>query len=309
MTSGITRTRDSFRSLQERIITYILVCIGSVIVLLFADFWFAAEHIPANFSGTWHLLDLVLFAAVTFVVWYQVMNEVLSWDLVLSMREPIPVAAEPKRKVALLTAFVPGKEPIDLLETTLRAMVAVTYPHDTWLLDEGDDDAAKKLCASLGVKHFTRKHSPHYNQAGGTYAAKTKSGNYNAWFTEHGAEYEFVAQHDMDFVPVPEYLDETLGYFRDPNVAFVGTPQIYGNDTESWIARGAAEQAYGFYGSIQKGLFGKDMHLFIGANHVIRTEAHDDIEGYAGHIVEDHLTGMRLYRRAWRTTWRKQPST
>lgn len=297
------KTVSVFEHVWERLLTYALILIGTAIVILFADFWFAAKHVPRNFTGILHLLDYVLFGAVTFVVWYQIMNEILSWDLALSMRHPVPVMPEPGRRVALLTAFVPGKEPLDMLEKTLMAMVAVRYPHDTWLLDEGDDDDAKQLCRALGVRHFTRKGRPEFNQPSGTYAARTKSGNYNAWFAEHGSRYEFIAQHDMDFVPLPEYLEETLGYFRDPNVAFVGTPQIYGNDVESWIARGAAEQAYGFYGPIQKGLFGKDMHLFIGANHVIRAEAHDDIEGYAGHIVEDHLTGMRLYRRAWKSVY------
>ncbi len=87
----------------------------------------------------------------------------------------------------------------------------------------------------------------------------------------------------------------TLGYFRDPAVAFVGTPQVYGNLDESWIARGAAEQTYGFYGPLQKGFFHHDMTLLIGANHILRTKACRDIDGYTAHIAEDMLTGMKLY--------------
>jgi cellulose synthase/poly-beta-1,6-N-acetylglucosamine synthase-like glycosyltransferase len=86
-------------------------------------------------------------------------------------------------------------------------------------------------------------------------------------------------------------------------VAFVGTPQVYGNTNDSWIAKGAAEQAYSFYGSMQKGLFGKDMSFFIGANHIVRVEAHNFINGYSGHIVEDHLTGMRFYSAKWKSVY------
>ena len=54
------------------------------------------------------------------------------------------------------------------------------------------------------------------------------------------------------FVPKRNFLTKTLGYFRDPVVAFVGTPQIYGNTSTSLIAQGAAEQLYTFYGSVDQ---------------------------------------------------------
>ena len=137
----------------------------------------------------------------------------------------------------------------------------------------------------------------------GLYKAKTKAGNYNSWYDQNGEKYEFVAQIDVDFIPEKNFLKKTLGYFRDPDVAFVGSPQIYGNLDDSWIARGAAEQAYGFYGAMQKGFFGSDMQLFIGANHVVRVAAHNTIDGYSGHIVEDHLTGMKFYSKRWKSVY------
>jgi len=182
-------------------------------------------------------------------------------------------------------------------------MAAVDYPHDTWLLDEGDDPRAKEICERLGVKHYSRKGVPHYNTENGPFKAKTKGGNHNSWHHQYGHNYDFVAQIDVDFVPRKDFLTMTLGYFRDPKVAFVGTPQVYGNIDESWIVQGAAEQAYGFYGTTQKGFFGKDMQLFIGANHVVRVAALNDIGGYSGHIVEDHLTGMKIYSNRWKSVY------
>ena len=291
---------SEFRSATEKYITYVLVIIGFAVVAAFAWWWFTKEHIPQNFTGRWHMLDMALFATLSYVVWYQVVNEMMSWEIALWMRKPRYMSPEEGLRVALLTAFVPGKEPYDVLENTLTKMVAVEYPHDTWLLDEGDDREAKRICEKLGVLHYSRHGKEHFNTLDGKFKRKTKAGNYNSWFHNFSGNYDIVAQHDVDFAPTPQYLMRTLGYFRDPHVAFVGTPQIYGNIDESWIAKGAAEQAYGFYGSMQKGLFGHDMHLFIGANHIIRIAAHDDIGGYAGHIVEDHLTGMRLYRNNWK---------
>jgi len=288
----------------ERFVFVSLVTIGAVLTVAFGIWWFEPNHIPHNFSGYWHGLDLVAFLLLSYVVWYQIGYEVFSWYLAGHMKSPatIPTPAKGLR-VALLTAFVPGSEPYLVLENSLKAMVAVEYPHDTWVLDEGDDQVTKKLCKRYGAFHYSRKGVEKYHTQDGKFKTKTKAGNYNSWFDQYADQYDIVAQHDVDFVPRHNFLMRTLGYFNDPSVAFVGTPQIYGNKDESWIARGAAEQAYGFYGHIQRGLYGHDMQLFIGANHIVRVAAHADIEGYSGHIVEDHLTGMKFYSRRWKSVY------
>ncbi len=288
---------------QQRRIYLVLLACGSALVTVFFLWWFQAAHIPRNFSGFMHGVDILLFVALSFVIWYQITNEWFSWIVAGHMQKPANIAPPSGLKVAFLTAFVPGKEPYEMLEKTLTAMTRTHYPHDTWLLDEGNDERAMAICHKLGVQHFTRRNIQQYNMPNGPYKAKTKGGNYNSWFHRHGAKYDFVAQLDVDFVPSQDYLIRTLGYFQDEKVAFVGTPQIYGNTAESWIVRGAAEQAYNFYGSMQKGFFGIGMTLFIGANHVLRTAAHDSIEGYSGHIVEDHLTGMRFYANQWKSVY------
>jgi cellulose synthase/poly-beta-1,6-N-acetylglucosamine synthase-like glycosyltransferase len=293
-------------SKAQKVQYFVLIFFGILITSLFASWWFTAIHIPHNFSGIFHFFDFALFAVLSCIVWYQIINEVFFWDYVGSMKKPKALRPQKNLKVAFLTAFVPDKEPIEILEKTLRAMFAVSYPHDTWVLDEGDNTQVKNLCKKLNVKHFSRKNVEKYNQHKGTFKLKTKAGNYNAWFDLHSSKYEIVAQLDVDFVPHKNFLTETLGFFKDQQVAFVGTPQIYGNQSDSWIAKGAAEQAYNFHGPVQKGLYGKDMPLFIGANHLIRISAHNDINGYAGHIVEDHLTGMKFYAKKWKSVYLPQ---
>src|SRR3712207_7895502 len=46
-------------------------------------------------------------------------------------------------------------------------------------------------------------------------------------------EGEFLLILDADQVPDPRILDHTLGWFRDPEVALVQTPQWFSNVTES----------------------------------------------------------------------------
>ncbi|MBI2864680.1 MAG: glycosyltransferase [Chloroflexi bacterium] len=284
--------------------TLVIVYIASV--LYYALWWFEPQHIARNWPnlGTLGLaLDTAVFFALSFVIWRGVIQNLFTYWVVSTMKAPVYLPPQRGLKVAMITCFVPGKEPYGMLEKTLEAMTRVKYSHDTWVLDEGDDPTVKAICRRLGVKHFSRKGIPEYNQPTGKFKARTKAGNHNAWHDRHGDEYEIVAQMDVDYIPKLDFLERTLGYFRDPKVAFVGSPQIYGNQSESWIARGAAEQAFIFYGPMQKGLFGKGMQLFIGANHVIRSAALRDIDGYSGHIVEDHLTGMRIYTKGWKSVY------
>src|SRR3989338_6771871 len=285
------------------IVLFILIVIGIIFIVQFGLWWFAPSHVPHNFLGIGKLLDFFIFVLLSYVVWHQVVNELFVWMTSLFMKNIVSMEQETGHKVAFLTAFVPGKEPYDMLEQTIKAMVECEYPHETWLLDEGNDVIAKIICAKYGAIHYSRKGQEEYNTNGGKFRAKTKAGNYNSWCHQHAKRYDFLAQLDVDFVPKKDFLTKTLGYFNDLRVGFVGTPQIYGNQKQSWIARAAAEQAFSFYGITQRGLFGLDMVLFIGANHVVRVAAHANIGGYSGHIVEDHLTGMRFYSKRWKSVY------
>jgi cellulose synthase (UDP-forming) len=293
-------------SANERILFVLFFLIGGTLTVVFAFWWFNPSHVSHNFSGSWHLIDWLLFILLSYIVWLQIVMEVFAWHIAGYVKHPdANVIPQEGLRVAYMTAFVPGAEPYDILENTLKAMVRVEYPHDTWLLDEGDDSEAQVICKKYGVRHYSRKGKAHFNTNGGKFKAKTKGGNYNSWLEQHNEKYDIVAQHDVDFIPRKDFLMRTLGYFRDPNVAFVGTPQVYGNVDESWIARGAAEQTYGFYGPLQKGFYSHDMTLLIGANHIMRTEAYRDIDGYTAHIAEDMLTGMKLYthHRKWTSVY------
>lgn len=294
----------SVMSRRERYVFGLLVSVGLALTVAFGVWWFEPQHVPNNYHGLEHGLDLVLFGVLSLVVWHQIIEELFLWNAAKDMKQPLAMEAPPGLRVAFLTAFVPGKEPYDVLEQALRSMVAVDYPHDTWLLDEGNDGRAKQLAEKYGVKHHTRHGIKRYNQAKTRYEAKTKGGNLNSWYDKYGHNYDFVAQMDNDFVLDKQFLTNQLGYFNDSDVAFVSSPQIYCNGPESWIAAGAAEQAYSFYGPVQKGLFGKGMLLPIGSHHIMRVAAMESIDGYACHIAEDHLTGMVIYaQKRWKSVY------
>ena len=227
----------------------------------------------------------------------------------LAARDPVPVEPDSRLRVAFLTTIVPGKEPVEMAERTLRAATAIVYGGhlDVWLLDEGDSDEVKEMCQRLGIRHFTRKGRGYLEFASGTFAAKTKHGNHNRWLWEHGGEYDIVMFVDTDHVPLPIMAERLLGYFRDPDVAFVVGPQFYGNQQDR-VTRWAESAQYLFHSIIQRAGNRRGCAMLVGTNVAVRTNAIK--QGYVDSITEDMATSLRIHAsrnpvtgRKWRSVY------
>jgi cellulose synthase/poly-beta-1,6-N-acetylglucosamine synthase-like glycosyltransferase len=127
----------------------------------------------------------------------------------MHMLDPIPMQPQSGLRVAVLTTIVPGKEPIEMVMKTLRAMKRIRHdgPIDVWLLDEGNDPEVQHRCAEIGVRHFSRKGIERFNQPSGEFRAKSKAGNHNAWRAAHESDYDIIAQMDPDHIPHPCFLE------------------------------------------------------------------------------------------------------
>ncbi|RLU76965.1 glycosyl transferase, partial [Streptomyces griseocarneus] len=212
-------------------------------------------------------------------------------------RDPVPVVAPSGWRVAFCTTFVPGKEPLSLVAATLEGAVGVGYAGvvDVWLLDEGDDPEVRELCARLGVRHFSRKGVARWNRPSGRFRARTKHGNYNAWLDAHGDAYDFLACVDTDHVPLPNFLERMLGYFRDPDVAFVVGPQVYGNF--GGVAAGAESQQFVFHALVQRAGNRYGSAMFVGTSNCVRVSVLRQIGGFYDSITEDMATGLEIHCR------------
>jgi cellulose synthase/poly-beta-1,6-N-acetylglucosamine synthase-like glycosyltransferase len=226
-------------------------------------------------------------------------------------QDPVPVVAQPGQRVAFVTAIVPSKESIHTVLRTLIAARKIVYDGtvDVWLLDEGGDRNIAELCAKHGVSYFTRFNEPRYNTKRGAFKARTKHGNYNAWLDAHGAQYDYLASVDNDHQPYPIYLERTLGYLRDPDVAYVVGPQAYGNE-ENFIARSAESQQFPFHSIIQRAANSYRIPMLVGTNYVIRIAALQQIGGFVDSVTEDMATGLRLHishnpatQRRWKSVY------
>ncbi|MEU8880814.1 glycosyltransferase family 2 protein [Streptomyces hydrogenans] len=250
-------------------------------------------------DDTWRVpYDTVMLVSIGLICLFMLVNVTSIAHATMVARDPVPVYPARGTRVAFLTTYVPGKEPLSMVRATLEA--AVRMRHDgtlhVWLLDEGDSDEAKALCAELGVRHFTRAGVPEWNRKKGVHKAKTKHGNYNAWLAMHGDAYEYFASVDTDHVPLPNFLERMLGYFRDPDIAFVVGPQVYGNYAGA-VTKAAESQQFLFHALIQRAGNRYRAPMFVGTNNVVRISALKQIGGLYDSITEDMATGFELHRR------------
>jgi cellulose synthase (UDP-forming) len=185
-------------------------------------------------------------------------------------------------------------EPYEILLPTVAAAVAMQLPHETWVLDDGDRPWVAEMATQLGARYTTREGSSH-----------AKAGNINALLPQ--LDVDLIAVFDADHVARTDFLNETVGYFDDPKVALVQTPQDFYNihSFEHVHRRGRrfGEQEL-FYRGLSAGRNRWNAAFWCGTNAVVRLEALRSVGGVAVETVtEDIHTTIRLHRRGWRTVY------
>ncbi|MFN2418250.1 MAG: glycosyltransferase [Candidatus Limnocylindria bacterium] len=263
---------------------------------------------------------LALAATATYLAWRatETMN-VAAWYLsvpmlVLEVHAAIglglftfslwDVDVRPRRRaldhVPTVAVLIPTyNEGPEILVPTIAAAVALQPAHETWVLDDGERPEVAELAASLGALYLARTSHEH-----------AKAGNVN-----HAlgiVEAEILAVLDADHVAAPEFLRATLGYFADPRVALVQTPQDFYNVTSfehgSGIAYGEPfhEQTL-FYRLLQPGKNRWNAAFWCGTNALVRATALRAVGGAATEtITEDIHTTIRLHRAGWRTVYHNE---
>lgn len=184
-------------------------------------------------------------------------------------------------------------EDISILRKTALSCARIRYPHTTYILDDGNRPELAKDAERWGSKYIARKER-----------TDAKAGNLNNAL--HRTDGDYVVVFDADFVPQPNFLDKTLGYFHDPKVAFVQTPHNYYNiDSFQFRINKKKEQSWNeqdiFYKLMMPCRDYWNSTFFTGSAAVFRKRALEDIGGIAtGNITEDINTTILLYSRGWK---------
>ncbi len=266
-------------SLGERVTLFILITLGIQSVLYFMTWWLEPGH---RRSG-------LLFIILTFAIGWGVFRSLVNWFYFFFIKgnsyktPPEGLAAD-----VFMTAM-PG-EPYDMFEKSLEAISKIRYPHESYLLDGGNDPKLRQLCSRLGINHLDCTNIEGAKAGKINHAMKVSKG-------------EFILVLDPDHLPEPDFFDQVLGNFSDPEVGFVQVVQGYYNQSESVVARASAEQTYNFYGPTMMGMHGLGTPVAIGANCTFRREALESIGGHAVHLAEDLVTSLRLHAKKWKSTY------
>ena len=208
-----------------------------------------------NTAALWFAVPLV--AAETFAFISTLLFVFMLWR---PTRRQAPPPLEGVTVDVFITTY---NEPVELVRLTVEAALRIDWPRlKVYLLDDGARPGMRDLAATLGAGYITR---------GEEWTDKprhAKAGNVNnALMRTDG---EFILILDADQIPDPRIIRRTIGYLRDPGLAFVQTPQRFYN-----LPPGDpfGSDAPLFYGPIMQGKDGWNAAFFCGSNAVLRREA------------------------------------
>lgn len=264
---------------KERFTLRLMIVVGLICIV-----YFLRNVLNPSISGSPLLYGLLL---TTFI--FMSLKTIHEWIHYFFIT--IPKTPETTRiyTVDIFTTFCAG-EPYEMIEETLIAIKAITYPHETYLCDEANDPYLKNFCDEHGIHHVTR-----------TKKINAKAGNINNALSFSSGELCVVL--DPDHVPMPNFLDPIVTHFNNPEIGYVQIVQAYSNNDENLIAKGAAQQTYQFYGPMMMTMNKYGTVLAIGANCTFRRAALESIGGHAAGLAEDMHTAMQLHSKGWKSVY------
>jgi cellulose synthase (UDP-forming) len=275
--------RDDFLKTQASKTLLAITLVMAVIYFAILAFWFPRGNT---------ILFALLVAGEIFHLWMAFGYIYTVWDTEYQ-------APEDKNLNLAVDVFITvAGEPVEVVETTALAAKNMDYPNfQVYLLNDGkvakknNWKDMEKLAERLGVYCLTREIS------GGA-----KGGNINHALQHTNAP--LVAILDADQVPHPDFLAKTAGYFIDPKMAFVQSPQFYQNHDLNEVTRGSWEQQELFFGAICKGKNRLNATFMCGTNMVIKREALLEAGGMSEtNIAEDFVTSLFMHQKGWHSIY------
>ncbi|MBF2046169.1 MAG: glycosyltransferase [Elainella sp. C42_A2020_010] len=187
-------------------------------------------------------------------------------------------------------------EPVFILRRTVVGCQAMTYAYkQIYLLDDTRRPEVKALADELGCHYLTRPDNRF-----------AKAGNLN--HAIHQTSGDLIVVFDADFVPTTNFLTRTIGFFQDPQVALVQTPQSFYNPDP--IARNLGlenvltPEEEVFYRQIQPIRDGAGSVICSGTSFVVRRSALEAMGGFVtDSLSEDYFTGIRLSAQGYRLVY------
>lgn len=190
-------------------------------------------------------------------------------------------------------------EPVSILKNTIAGATSQRYPkrkYKVFVCDDGSRQEVRELAESYGAVWSVRDDHAH-----------AKAGNIN-YCLEHHARGEFFAVLDADMIPKSTFLEKTMGYFSDPDMALVQAPQVFYNpdpfQSNLQLYQVIPNEQDFFMREVltRRALF--NAVLNVGSNAVFRRSAVEAIGRIpVGTITEDMATSMILQSKGYHSTF------
>ena len=187
--------------------------------------WFA---VPLAVAETCAFLGMVLFV---FNLWKDEPVKIEEPPVVLG--DVVPGHPEKDRLIVVDVMFATYNEDPELVRLGIKDAKRMTYPHPIdiriHILDDGRRAQMRQVTEEEGANYIARTTNEGF-----------KAGNLrHAMEQTHG---DFLVICDADTRPFSTLLEHTLGYFRDPKMAWVQTPQWFydlpeGERLPNWLQR------------------------------------------------------------------------
>jgi cellulose synthase (UDP-forming) len=175
-----------------------------------------------NLDALWFSVPVVLAETMSFIGMLLYFHNLWSTDD--TPQKPAPACREDvvfddSVRTLSVDVFLPTyTEDPEMTRYSIRDALALEYPHpihiQVYVLDDGNRSQMKKVALEEGVKYITRDSNIGY-----------KAGNLRNGMEQ--TDGDFLVILDSDTRVFPSLLINTLGYFRDPDVAWVQTPQWF----------------------------------------------------------------------------------
>ena len=187
-------------------------------------------------------------------------------------------------------------EPFAMVRETVAHLVRQDYPPGRFLVVVADDstDPATSAplaawCAQLGAAYVRRPTRQGY-----------KAGALNEVVRRLPASTQLVAVVDADYWVDPDYVSGVVGYFTDPELSFVQTPQDYRNVGQSFLTRQYKRAEAYFYHAVMPSRNEQSAIIFCGTMGMLRVSALRQVGGFAeDQICEDAEVSVRLAAAGW----------
>jgi cellulose synthase (UDP-forming) len=188
-------------------------------------------------------------------------------------------------------------EPVEILRNTIAAAVNQKYPKDkfnVFVCDDGKREEVRQLAEEYGAIWAIREKHVH-----------AKAGNLNNCLKNY-AKGDLFAVFDADMIPKSTFLEKTVGYFIDPEMALVQAPQVFynpdpfQNNLQLYDAIPNEQDFFMREVLTRRGMF--NAVLNVGSNAIFRRSAIEAIGMIpVGTITEDMATSMLLQAKGFKT--------